>query len=92
MKEELTVADSLHSIKIGALFGFVAGAAIGVALLLYLDAEPLNRWPGVVSIPLLNGLGWALYGVIAGCGGLFSNVLRKTEQKERESVTLKPAA
>ena len=61
MKEELTGADYLHSVKIGSLFGFFVGWLLGVALLLYLDSKELNNWPGVPSIPLWNGIGWAIY-------------------------------
>jgi hypothetical protein len=32
MKEELTGADYLHSVKIGTLLGFIVGFAIGIAL------------------------------------------------------------
>ena len=39
MKEELTAADYLYSVKIGSVIGFLAGWAIGIALLLYLDSR-----------------------------------------------------
>ena len=91
MKEELTGADYLYSVKIGSLFGFFVGWLIGVALLLYLDSKELNNWPGVPSIPLWNGIGWAIYGFIIGGGGIFAHVGRKPEKKP-EHTTLKPAA
>ena len=93
MKEELTGADYLHSVKIGSFLGFLVGFAIGVALLLYLDSKVLNSWPGVVSIPLWEGFGWATYGFIAGGGGMFAHVWRKAERlSAKESATLTPAA
>ena len=91
MKEELTGADYLHSVKIGSLFGFFVGWLIGVALLLYLDSKELNNWPGVPSIPLWNGIGWAIYGFIIGGGGIFAHVGRKPEKKP-ETRTMNPAA
>jgi len=81
MKEELTGADYLHSVKIGSLFGFFVGWLIGVALLLYLDSKELNNWPGVPSIPLWNGIGWAIYGFIIGGGGIFAHVGKKPAKR-----------
>jgi tetrahydromethanopterin S-methyltransferase subunit G len=80
VKEDLTVADYIYSVKIGSVIGFLAGWAIGIALLLYLDSKALNSWPGVPSIPLLNGLGWMLYGLIAGGSGMFANLGRKRDE------------
>jgi hypothetical protein len=77
VKEELTPADYIYSIKMGIVMGFLAGWAIGVALLLYLDSPELNNWPGVPSIPLWQGIGWALYGFIVGGSGLFAHVGKK---------------
>jgi cell division protein FtsX len=90
MKEELTGADYLYSVKIGSLLGFFAGWLLGITLLLYLDSKALNNWPGVPSIPLWNGIGWAIYGFIVGGSGLFAHVGRKTAKPE--TTTLKPAA
>ena len=93
MNEELTGADYAYSVKIGSLFGFFTGWAIGIALLLYLGSKELNNWPDVPSIPLLNGIGWATYGFIVGGGGLFAHVGRKVVGSEKEeSASLKPAA
>jgi hypothetical protein len=77
VKEELTPADYIYSIKMGIVMGFLAGWAIGIALLLYLDSPELNNWPGVPSIPLWQGIGWALYGFIVGGSGLFAHVGKK---------------
>jgi hypothetical protein len=79
MKEELTAADYLYSVKIGSVIGFLVGWAIGIALLLYVDSKELNNWPGVPSIPLWNGIGWMLYGFIGGGSGLFAHVGRKKD-------------
>ena len=92
MKDELTGADYLYSVKIGSILGFFAGWLIGVALLLYLDSRELNNWPAVASIPLWNGFGWALYGFIVGGSGLFAHVGRRKPEKRVEDTTLKPAA
>ena len=95
MKEELTGADYLHSVKIGTLLGFVVGFAIGIALIWYVDSEALNNWPGVASIPIWNGIGWATYGFIVGGGGIFAHLGRKTRPKERKEVLdvpVRPAA
>lgn len=77
MKEELSPADYIYSIKMGVVMGFLAGWAIGIALLLYLDSPALNNWPGVPSIPLWQGIGWALYGFIVGGSGLFAHIGKK---------------
>jgi len=74
MKDELTGADYLHSVKIGSVLGFIVGLFIGIALLLYLGSEELNNWPWVASIPLWYGIGWATYGFIIGGGGVFAHV------------------
>jgi hypothetical protein len=62
-----------YSIKIGMAGGFLVGWAIGVALLLYLDNPALNQWEWVASIPIWNGIGWMLYGMIGGCGGVLAD-------------------
>jgi hypothetical protein len=93
MRHELTNADYLHSIKIGSLFGFFAGALIGVALLLYVDSKELNQWPLVWSIPVWNGLGWATYGFVVGGSGLFADIGRKRSRKpEQEPKAIGTAA
>ena len=92
MKEELTATDYLYSVKIGSVIGFLVGWAIGIALLLYLDSRELNNWPGVPSIPLLNGIGWMLYGFIAGGSGLFAHLGRKKKDVLPESVAQEQAA
>jgi hypothetical protein len=92
MKEELTATDYLYSVKIGSVIGFLVGWAIGIALLLYVDSKELNNWPGVPSIPLLNGIGWMLYGFIAGGSGLFAYLGRKKKEVFPESIAQKQAA
>jgi hypothetical protein len=75
MKEERQYSDQEcnYSIKIGMAGGFVVGWAIGIALLLYVDWPALNQWEWVASIPIWNGIGWMLYGMIAGSGGIFAD-------------------
>jgi hypothetical protein len=95
MKEELTPEDYLYSVKIGSVLGFLVGWAIGIALLLYVDSKELNNWPGVPSIPIWNGIGWGLYGFIAGGSGLFAHVGRKkkvTAVHAPDTAAAKPQA
>jgi hypothetical protein len=92
MERELTSADVIYSVKMGSVMGFLVGWAIGVALLLYLDSKELNQWPGVPSIPLWNGIGWALYGFVCGGSGIFANIGRKTQAKEEEAAIEHPEA
>jgi len=93
MKRELTPADCLYSVKVGTLFGFFAGWAIGVALIFYVDSPALNQWPLVPSIPLWNALGWATYGFVIGGSGIFANVGRRSvDHLKDESTPLTPAA
>jgi hypothetical protein len=77
MKKELIGADYLYSVKIGIVLGFLVGWAIGVALLVYLGSDELNNWPGVPSIPIWYGIGFATYGFIVGGSGMFANIGRK---------------
>jgi len=63
-----------YSIKIGMAGGFLVGWAIGIALLLYVDSPQLNQWEWVASIPIWNGIGWMLYGMIGGSGGIFADL------------------
>ena len=96
MKDELTGADYLHSVKIGSVLGFIVGLFIGIALLLYLGSEELNNWPWVASIPLWYGIGWATYGFIIGGGGVFAHVWRRAAKAPAAPaaplVPIKPAA
>jgi len=93
MRDELTSADYLYSIKIGSLFGFFAGWLLGVALLLYVDSKELNQWPLVASIPLWNAFGWATYGFVVGGSGIFADIGRKRSEKpEKEPNALTTAA
>jgi hypothetical protein len=77
MREELTAEDYAYSTKIGVVLGFLTGWAIGVALLVFLQSDRLNLWPWVASIPIWNGIGWALYGFIGGGSGVFAHLGRR---------------
>ena len=92
MKEELTPADYLYSVKIASVTGFLVGWAIGIALLLYVNNEQLNNWPFVASIPIWNGIGWMLYGFIVGGSGMFAHLGRKRDAVSEEPLTKKRAA
>ena len=93
MKEELTGADYVYSVKIGSIFGFFVGWLLGVAMLVYVDSKELNAWPLVASIPLWNGFGWATYGFVVGGSGMFAHVGRRPEKvREHESAPLTTAA
>ena len=75
MKEErqYTEQECNYSTKIGMAGGFIVGWAIGVALLLYVNTPALNQWAWVPSIPIWNAIGWMLYGMIGGSGGIFAD-------------------
>jgi hypothetical protein len=75
MKQERHYSEEecSYSIKIGMICGFIVGWAIGIALVLYLDSPALNEWVWMPSIPIYNGIGWMLYGMIGGCGGIFAD-------------------
>jgi hypothetical protein len=62
-----------YSIKIGMAGGFILGWAIGIALILYLNSPALNQWAWLASIPFWNAIGWMLYGMIGGSGGIFAD-------------------
>ena len=75
MKEERQYSEEErnYSVKIGMAGGFIVGWAIGIALLLYLDTLALPHWAFEPSIPIWNGIGWMLYGMIGGSGGIFAD-------------------
>lgn len=75
MKEERQYSEQEcnYSVKVGMVGGFLVGWAIGVALLLYLNNPGLNQNPWVPSIPIWNAIGWMLYGMIGGSGGIFAD-------------------
>jgi len=75
MKEERHYSEEEcnYSTKIGMAGGFIVGWAIGIALLLYVDNPALNQWAWVPSIPIWNAIGWMLYGMIGGSGGIFAD-------------------
>ncbi len=62
-----------YSIKIGMAGGFILGWAIGIALILYLNSPVLNQWAWLPTIPFWNAIGWMLYGMIGGSGGIFAD-------------------
>jgi hypothetical protein len=65
-------SDYAYSTKLGVGLGFLAGAVVGLAQLVYIDSAALNEWAGVASIPLSNALGFALYGWIIGGSGVLA--------------------
>ena len=75
MKEErqYSEAECNYSIKLGMAGGVLVGWAIGVAMLFYIDNPALNQWAWVPSIPIWNAIGWMLYGMIGGSGGIFAD-------------------
>lgn len=74
MEELRTERDYNYSTKVGAFLGAIAGGVIGAAMIWYIDSPALNAWALVASIPILNALGWALFGMIVGSGGLLANL------------------
>ena len=75
MKEERhhSEQECNYSIKIGMAGGFLIGWALGIALVLYVNTPALNQWAWMPSIPIWNGIGWMLYGMIGGSGGIFAD-------------------
>jgi hypothetical protein len=67
--------EMTQSVLRGVYIGAILGLIIGIAILIYTNSPMLNRWWGVPVIPLSQSLGWALFGMIAGSGGLLA---RKT--------------
>jgi hypothetical protein len=63
-----------YSTKIGSAIGFLMGWAIGVGLVFYIDSPALYEWPLVPSIPIWEAIGWGLFGMIAGSGGIFADL------------------
>ena len=92
MHTELTNEDYKYSTRLGVVIGFLAGWAVGVGILIYGDSPQFNQWPGVETIPLWNGFGWALYGFICGGGGVFAHLGKKTETPEIEVALAQKAA
>jgi hypothetical protein len=75
-----------YSTKVGAILGAVIGLLVGFAQLVYIGSPALNAWPYVAMIPIYSAIGWALFGTIAGCGGIFA-ALRFSEHPERHFDT-----
>ena len=67
--------DYAHSLKVGVTLGFILGALLGFAMVVYIDSPALYAWPGMISLPILNAFGWAFYGMIVGGSGFFSDFL-----------------
>jgi hypothetical protein len=59
-----------RSLKAGVLWGSFIGWMIGLGMLLYVPA--LIHSAGAFSIPAFMALGWALFGLIVGSGGLLA--------------------
>ena len=69
--------DYGRSVWVGVLMGAVIGGVQGVALLAYVGSPKLTHWGGAFSIPFWSACGWALFGMIVGSGGIFSEFGRK---------------
>jgi hypothetical protein len=70
-----------RSVGVGVALGLVVGTLAGVAMLLYVDSVKLNHWPGVTSLVVSSAFGWALFGMIVGSGGIFSNLWRRNVKR-----------
>lgn len=75
MQEDLRPkGDYDYSMKMGVFLGTIVGGVIGAAMIWYVDSPALNAWPLAASIPIFNALGWALFGMIVGSGGLLARL------------------
>jgi hypothetical protein len=73
-RREYTHEEYTYSTEIGTAIGFIVGWAIGVALIIYLDSQALKQWSLVPSIPIWQAIGWGLFGMIVGSGGIFADL------------------
>ncbi len=55
------------------LAGSILGWAIGVGQLITIGSWDLFYWAWMPLIPFYSALGWALFGMIMGGSGVFSN-------------------
>jgi formate/nitrite transporter FocA (FNT family) len=67
-----TDLDMKLSLWRGVVGGAIIGLLIGIGVVLYTDSPALNAWWGMPVIPIGQAFGWALFGMIAGGGGLFA--------------------
>src|SRR5947209_5567295 len=58
------------SLKRGVIGGAAVGALLGLAMAIYMGGVQ-NAWQ-ILSLVFWESLGWALFGMIVGSGGLFS--------------------
>ena len=68
-----TVPDYTLSTKRGVGLGAIAGLLIGILQLLYIDSPALMTWPRILTLVFWQSFGWAIFGMIVGCGGLFAS-------------------
>jgi hypothetical protein len=61
-----------RSILTCSLVGAIIGWAVGVAQLIYIGSWDLIYWDWMPLIPIYSGVGGALYGMIFGGGGMFT--------------------
>ena len=79
-------SDLIYSTTVGTSLGFIAGALVGVVQLIYVPE--LATWVHGAIILLICALGGAMYGAIAGGGGVFSRGENRVE-KTRVAARLK---
>jgi hypothetical protein len=70
-----------RSIITSSLVGAIVGWVVGIAQVIYIGSWPLAYWAWMPLLPLYSMLGGALYGMILGGGGMF------TEKISREGMT-----
>jgi hypothetical protein len=66
-----------------SLVGAIIGWAVGVAQLIYIGSWDLIYWAWMPLIPIYSGVGGALYGMIFGGGGMFTEKIGEEESEKR---------
>ena len=64
--------DYIYSTKVGTVWGFVAGLVVGILQLITIGPAAVANWGRIIAILVSCGLGWAMYGAIAGGSGVFT--------------------
>jgi hypothetical protein len=72
-----------RSIIISSLVGAIIGWVVGVAQVIYIGSWPLVYWSFMPLLPIYSMVGGALYGMIFGGGGIFTEKISGREEAEK---------